>query len=139
MKNKGFSIIECVFCLLLLSSVTIGIITVILNINYQEKERLYKVELYANFHTLFNVMELGPNPKSSIKEVYKEFVIEKEDNLYFVNIPLVYEHNNNEIITYQITFAEFDEYYVVSVNVINVPKKYQELNHEVISQRFIEK
>ena len=139
MKNKGFSIIECVFCLLLLSSVTIGIITVILNINYQEKERLYKVELYANFHTLFNVMELGSNPKSSIKEVYKEFVIEKEDNLYLVNIPLIYEHDNNEIITYQITFEEFDEFYVVSVNIINVPKKYQELNHEVISQRFIEK
>lgn len=137
MKNKGFSITECVFCLLLLSSVTIGVVTVTLNIQYQEQERLYKAELYTNYHTLFNIIELSSNPKNSLKEVYGTYFNEQSVDIFLITIPV--SSKNKEALLYEVTINQQQEYQIVQIKILNLEPKYQELNHEVMSKRIIKK
>ena len=106
MKNKGFSLIECVACLFLLSTVTIGIISVCLILEHNANERLYKNALYSNLHTIFRVCDLSNEPKKMIFEVYKDALDQINDNQVILRISLEKPYLQKEAIEYLITFEE---------------------------------
>lgn len=139
MKNKGFSIVECVVCLLLLSTVTIGIVSATLSIEYRNKERLYQNALYSNFHTIFRVCDLSNNPKEQIINIYNDLVEEVDDNNLIINIEVSDIINHKNMIKYQVTFEETDKNLIVYVKVLDVENKYEEINDESLSKRFYPK
>lgn len=139
MKNKGFSIVECVVCLLLLSTVTIGIVSATLSIEYRNKERLYQNALYSNFHTIFRVCDLSNNPKEQIINIYNDLVEEVDDNNLIINIEVSDIINHKNMLKYQVTFEETDKNLIVYVKVLDVENKYEEINDESLSKRFYPK
>ena len=139
MKNKGFSLIECVACLFLLSTVTIGIISVCLILEHNANERLYKNALYSNFHTIFRVCDLSNEPKKMIYEVYKDALDQINDNQVILRISLEKPYLQKEAIEYLITFEEDLENKKVKIQVLNLESKYEEINNEILSQRYYPK
>ena len=139
MKNKGFSLIECVACLFLLSTVTIGIISVCLILEHNANERLYKNALYSNFHTIFRVCDLSNEPKKMIYEVYKDALDQINDNQVILRISLEKPYLQKEVIEYLITFEEDLENKKVKIQVLNLESKYEEINNEILSQRYYPK
>ena len=139
MKNKGFSLIECVACLFLLSTVTIGIISVCLILEHNANERLYKNALYSNFHTIFRVCDLSNEPKKMIYEVYKDALDQINDNQVILRISLEKPYLQKETIEYLITFEEDLENKKVKIQVLNLESKYEEINNEILSQRYYPK
>lgn len=139
MKNKGFSLIECVACLFLLSTVTIGIISVCLILEHNANERLYKNALYSNFHTIFRVCDLSNEPKKMIFEVYKDALDQINDNQVILRISLEKPYLQKEAIEYLITFEEDLENKKVKIQVLNLESKYEEINNEILSQRYYPK
>lgn len=139
MKNKGFSIIECVVCMLLLSSVTIGIISTTFTIEYQKKERLYENALYTNYHTIYRVCDLTNNPKEQLISFYGDMVEVVDDNNLIITIQLEDYINNKEDLQYQVTFEESDTNLIVYLKVLGVEPNYEELNNEIFSKRIYPK
>ena len=139
MKNKGFSLIECVACLFLLSTITIGIISVCLILEHNANERLYKNALYSNFHTIFRVCDLSNEPKKMIFEVYKDALDQINDNQVILRISLEKPYLQKEAIEYLITFEEDLENKKVKIQVLNLESKYEEINNEILSQRYYPK
>lgn len=135
MKNKGFSIIECVLCMFLLSSVTVGIVSIILNIHVNYNDRLYKSALYTNYHTIYNVCGLSSDPLESLKEVYKELITTVDENSVVIKINLSKKHQNVDNLQYQVSITKTETEQIVNIQVINVIERYEDVNHEAISQR----
>lgn len=137
MKNKGFSIVECVVCMLLLSTVTIGIVSSTITIEYRNKERVYKNAVYSNFHTIFRVCDLSNDPKEQLISIYKDLVEVVDDNNLIINIELSDYTNtkNKNNLKYHVTFEETLDNRIVYVKVLDVDRNYEELNDESLSKR----
>lgn len=135
MRNKGFSIMECVLCMFLLSSVTVGIVSIVLNIATSNNDHMYKVALFSNYHTIYNICDLSDNPKDKLIEVYQDKLTVVNEDKYRVEIELEKKYKSFETLVFEVTFEE-DEYNLfVNVKALNVDKNYEEINHEVFSKR----
>lgn len=136
MKNRGFSIIECVLCMLLLSGATMGIISIVLNVHINYKEQLYKCAVYTNLYTIFEVCGLSNDPIVSLNDYYSDNIILKEDDLIVIEINLSSKYLGKDTIKYEISVSKTTSEQIVNVQVINILDKYKGVNDEEISKRY---
>jgi hypothetical protein len=139
MKNKGFSIIECIACMFLLSTVTIGIVSTCLVIEHSNNERLYVNTLYTNYHTIFRICDLTTNPKKELVEIYQDQVKEVGKSHLKISIKLEKKYLKKEVIEYYISFYEDQANLIVKVQILDLESKYEEINNEILSQRYYPK
>lgn len=67
MKNKGFSLVECIICIVVLSGSIIGITTFLFCLNNNNKQREYESKLGINYYAIFKLFDSDPaNAKENI-------------------------------------------------------------------------
>lgn len=135
MKNKGFSIIECVICLSLLSVVTAGIFSVTINIKEQNMTRMYENAMYTNYHTIFRACDLSNDPKSKLIELYDELITEINQDSLVIKIDLSVPYYQCDNIQYKVTFEETEKNKIVCVEILNLNYRYKGVNDENLSKR----
>lgn len=140
MKNKGFSILECIFSLLLLSSCVAGVMGIYFNVKNTNSRRLYETSLYTNYQNILRLCEVDPkNSKNIVEEEYKNFIVKSESNYLQIEIYLKVPYKKLDRIIFEVRFNETSTLYITTINVLNIERNYEGINDELLSKRVYKK
>lgn len=138
MTNKGFSIIECVFCIVLLTFTITGSLSLFTKLKMDNLKNSYEIALYTNLHTILNLCESDINNiEKNIKEVYSNVYFDSEKITITINLDVLYK--NVDAITYELKYYEDESGIMVEVEVVNVLDEYKEVNNEIFKKRLCQK
>lgn len=138
MKNKGFSLVECIICIVILSGSIIGITTFLFCLNNDYKQREYESKLGINYYAIFKIFDSDPaNAKENIVNCLGGTVL--DDGSIEIKVMLKNTYKNVNEIIYKVYLEETDISYKLEVQVEGILKKYDGINEEKISKREIAK
>ena len=80
--NKGFSVLECVFCLLLISFSAAGLFNILFFVNNANIKKEYETTLFNNLKLILDVGDINSSKRIDLlKEIYQDNLKETNDIL----------------------------------------------------------
>lgn len=138
--NKGFSVLECVFCLLLISFSAAGLFNILFFVNNANIKKEYETTLFNNLKLILDVGEINSSKHLDLlKEIYQDNLKETNDDKVLIEVKLENKYKGCESIIYEVSCYEEDDYKVTFVNIVNVIEEYEEINNEKFTKRIYQK
>lgn len=138
LKNSGFSLIECIFCILLLSSGIIGIFVPLTIIRNNYNQRYYESVLGINYYSIFCIFTSDPQNAEEYFITYFNGV-KKEDGSIDIEVKLKQPYKNFEKIVFNVALSDTENRYIMEVKVKEVHEYYETINNSSLSKREIPK
>lgn len=140
MNNKGFSILECVFCLMLISFTSIGFFNILFFVNQTNAKNEYESILYNNLKAILEAGDIDPgNHKFLLTQIYEDNVKLISDDTIQITVYLDNKYNGEEMIVYVVKFEETTNNYFATVTIENIINEYEEINNELFTKRIYPK
>ena len=138
MLNKGFSIVECIFCILFISSGIAGIIIPMSLIKNDYDRKYYESIISINHYSIFSLFTADPvNAEENIVRYLDGRKL--EDGNIEVKLKLERVYKGKEEVIFNIKISESNETYSIEVYVEGVLEYYEKINQTYVAKREIEK
>ena len=138
MKNKGFTLLECIFCVLFLSGSIVGIIIPIITIKNSYDKKYYESIIAINQYALFNIFTSDPiNTRKNIINYFN--CKELNDGSIEVVCNLEKNYKKKDKVEFIVFLTETESSYIMKILLKGELENYEEINNEYISKREVSK